>query len=202
MSKYAKLGEQIEEITKKIEEATSQQKEAHQRIAAAPEQLDRLWEEVKSALVEGNEKNIAAAEKTLADAKRTEQRDIGLSEALRIKLTVLEEERDKLVAQQAEIIARVADTWFVKEIERYEQAREQFLRVAHRLSACSTLLHASERGRAVAAGHLGEVWPYFRNMKIPSIKNFTAARYIDGRPNPDLISTEQERAEVKNELTQ
>jgi len=202
MSKYSKLGEQIEEITKKIEEGNRQLREAQKRIATAPEQLDRLWEEAKAAYLEGNEKNIAVAERHLADAKRNGQRDVGLSEALRIKLVALEDEKSKLLDKQAEIIAQNGDKWFTKEIEQYEQAREQLLSIVHRLTAASTLLYScGEVGRSVSKAHLGESWGYFRNMKIPSVKNFSAARYVDGRPNPDLISSEQERAEVKNELT-
>ena len=202
MSKYSKLGEQIEEITKKIEEGNRQLREAQKRTAEPPEQLGRLWEEVKSALLTGDEKTIAVAEKALADAERNRQRDIGLSEALRIKLTVLEEERAKLLEQQAEIIAQNGDKWFTKEIEQYEQAREQLLSIVRRLTAASTLLYScGEVGRSVSKAHLGESWGYFRNMKIPSVKNFSAARYVDGRPNPDLVSTKQERETVKSELT-
>ncbi|HBA54633.1 MAG TPA: hypothetical protein DCZ04_09355, partial [Syntrophorhabdus aromaticivorans] len=200
--KYSKLGEQIEEITKKIEEGNRQLREAQKRTAEPPEQLGRLWEEVKSALLTGDEKTIAVAEKALADAERNRQRDIGLSEALRIKLTVLEEERAKLLEQQAEIIAQNGDKWFTKEIEQYEQAREQLLSIVRRLTAASTLLYScGEVGRSVSKAHLGESWGYFRNMKIPSVKNFSAARYVDGRPNPDLVSTKQERETVKSELT-
>ncbi|WP_028895091.1 hypothetical protein [Syntrophorhabdus aromaticivorans] len=202
MSKYTKLQEQINKLDKEIEETEQAIAETHERVDRSQETLDGLWLSLKRKVLEGEETDIRAVEQAIDKTKKLGARDRAGLEALQEKLPALRQKRQTLVDDQTEIIARVADTWFVKEIERYEQAREQFLRVAHRLSACSTLLHASERGRAVAAGHLGEVWPYFRAMRIPSVKIFSAARYANDRPSADMVSSPEEREEVKNELTQ
>lgn len=202
MSKYSKLGEQINKLDKEIEETEQGITETRNRVDSSQETLDGLWLSLKHQVLEGEETSIHAVEGAIAQAKRLAARDKAGLEALQEKLPALRQKRQTLADEQNEVLAHVADTWLEREIERYEQAREQLLSIAHRLTACSTILHASERGRAVAAAHLGKSWGYLRAMKVPSIKNFTAARYVDGRPNPDLISSPQERAEVKNELTQ
>lgn len=203
MSKYSKLGEQINKLDKEIEETEQGITETRNRVDSSQETLDQLWLSLKHQVLEGEETSIHAVEGAIAQAKKLAARDKALLEGLNEKLPALRQKREALVNEQAEIIAQVADRWFDKEIEQYEQAREQLLSIVRRLTACSTILHScGEHGRAVSAAHLGKSWSHLRVTKLPSIKNFSAARYVDGMPSPDLVSTPQERAEVKNELTQ
>ena len=202
MSKYSKLGEQINKLDKEIEETEQGITETRNRVDSSQETLDQLWLSLKHQVLEGEETSIHAVEGAIAQAKKFAARDKALLEGLNEKLPALRQKRQTLVNEQTEIIALNGDKWFTKEIEQYEQAREQLLSIVRRLTACSTILHScGEHGRAVSAAHLGKSWSHLRVTKLPSIKNFSAARYVDGMPSPDLVSTPQERAEVKNELT-
>lgn len=199
MSKYRDLVKKIEAAQTVINEKRDTLQAAERRIETAQDTLDRLWECFKDNVMSGKQSDIAGIEKTIAEQKQKNERDMALAEGLREIIPKLQTELDLLVKERNEIFTNLALSWLKKESKSYDEYVDKVISSVRRMFIVFNAMRDIGKGEKFKE-EIGPAFDYLSGLKLPSIKGFDSRQYLEAR-HPGLRAGQSEIDAVINGVT-
>ncbi len=177
VGEYAMLEAEILRITEAITATRGRLEEAQRQVMEADSGIRAFTEDLRRALVGGDQEQIGPLEAALLENGAIIKRGALLIEGLEKELGALTDRLAQVEGERDSLFARMTGDWLRLEVADYDRMAKEFLLRVGRLIAAHRFLRDSGHGETYREV-LGGAYEYLPLVKVPIISGFDRKRYL------------------------